>query len=148
MITALVIAMLMIVSLSWVTDPVLLTILLAGEGIGFGIFLTSGQAFITENFAESDRGAAMGVYSMTGSIAATAGPFVLGAVADLWNLRAVFWITGAAVLLGILVFLYAGSRPSAGRSYEADGEISSLGSPATIQETAYPSAATRVEEKN
>lgn len=97
-------------AICFLTEPVPLAIALAGEGIGFGMFLVSGAAFINGHFPESDRGTAMGIYSMTGSIAATVGPFVLGAVADEWGLRAVFWLAGAIALVGIVVFLTVGSR--------------------------------------
>jgi MFS family permease len=111
MTAALVLGMVMVWSICFLTSPLALTIVLAGEGICFGMFLTSGQTFVTEQVDEADRGAAMGVYSMTGSIASTAGPFLMGAVAALWGLRSVFWFTGALVFVGILAFLYLSSRP-------------------------------------
>jgi len=110
MVIALVLGMVMVFSICCLNDPVALTVALAGEGICFGMFLTAGQAFIAEHFTESDRGAALGVYGTTGSIGSTAGPVVLGAVADLWGLRAVFWLTGALVLVGIIVLLYTSYR--------------------------------------
>jgi MFS family permease len=112
MTVALVLGMIMVWSICFLTSPQALTIVLAGEGICFGMFLTSGQTFVTEQVDEADRGAAMGVYSMTGSIASTAGPFLMGAVAAVWGLRSVFWFTGALVFVGILAFLYLSSRPS------------------------------------
>jgi MFS family permease len=115
MTVALVLGMVMVWSICFLTSPLALTIVLAGEGICFGMFLTSGQMFVTEEVDEADRGAAMGVYSTTGSIASTAGPFLMGAVAALWGLRSVFWFTGALVAMGIVAFLYLSSRPSASR---------------------------------
>ena len=112
---ALVLGMVMVWSICFLTSPLALTIVLAGEGVCFGMFLTSGQAFVTEEVDEADRGAAMGVYSTTGSIASTAGPFLLGAVAALWGLRSVFWFTGALVGVGILAFLYLSSRSTTSR---------------------------------
>ena len=79
------------------------------------MFLTAGQAFINEHYDESERGTAMGVYSTTGSIGVTAGPFALGAIADLLGLKSVFWLTGLLALLGIALFLYASSRPNPAR---------------------------------
>jgi len=84
--------------------------LLAGEGIAFGMFLTAGQAFVTGHATESRRGAAIGVYSTAGSVGSTAGPFVLGLVADAWGLAAVFQVTGALVFLGIGGLWYLRSR--------------------------------------
>lgn len=110
MVIALVLGMVMVFAICCLNDPVALTVVLAGEGVCFGMFLTAGQAFIAEHFAESERGAALGVYGTTGSIGSTAGPVVLGAVADLWGLRAVFWLTGALVLVGIAVLLIMSYR--------------------------------------
>jgi MFS family permease len=121
MVGALSLGMIAIFSVSWLTDPILLTIMLAGEGICFGMYLTAGQTFITDQFDASERGTAMGVYSMTGSIASTAGPFLMGAVADLWGLRAVFWLTSGLVILGIALILYINSRYGTTRSPAMDG---------------------------
>jgi len=110
MLVALILGMAMLFSISCTTVPALLTILLAGEGICFGMFLTSGQAFIAEHFTESNRGTAMGVYGMTGSIGSTVGPLVLGSVADLAGLNSVFWLTGVLVFGGIVVLWYVGYR--------------------------------------
>lgn len=115
MVIALFLGMVMLFSISYLTRPIPLTVVLVGEGVCFGIFLTSGQSFINEHFGESDRGTAMGVYSTAGSISAAAGPFLLGAVADVWGLRSVFWLTGAIVLVGIGGFLYTSSRSDSAR---------------------------------
>ena len=122
MVGAVSLGMAMVFGICFLTEPILLTILLAGEGVCFGVFITSSQVFITEQFTESDRGTAMGVYSMTGSIAVSAGPFLLGAVADLWGLRAVFWFTSALVFVGILALVYLSSRPSPVPVIQAGGE--------------------------
>ncbi len=113
MLAALFLGMVMVFSICFLSSPIPLALALAGEGIGFGMYLTAGQAFITQRFDESQRGTAMGLYSMTGSIGATLGPLLLGAVADLWGLRAVFLSTGILVALGIGAILYIASRERA-----------------------------------
>jgi MFS family permease len=110
MVAALTLGMVMISSIAFLSNPVLLTIALAGEGICFGMYLTAGQAYITEQFPEEDRGTAMGVYSMTGSISSMIGPFAFGAIADAWGLNIVFVLTGIIVFLGIVVILIASAR--------------------------------------
>jgi len=72
--------------------------------------LTSGQAFVTERSTESDRGTALGVYSTAGSLGGAAAPFVLGFIADLWGLAAVFGVTGVLVFVGIGVLWYLDLR--------------------------------------
>jgi MFS family permease len=94
-----------VMSISCTTTPVLLGILLVGEGIAFGMFFTSGQAFVAEHSA-SGRGTAIGVYSTAASLAATAAPFIFGFIADAWGLVAVFQVTGVVVLAGIGVLGY------------------------------------------
>jgi MFS family permease len=82
------------------------------------MYLVSAQTYVTERFEESDRGTAMGVYSMTGSIGSLVGPFVLGAVADFWGLQTVFLVTAGTVLVGIMLFLYMLKRPVPIQSYQ------------------------------
>jgi MFS family permease len=94
-----------VVSISGTTTPAVLGVLLAGEGVAFGMFLTSGQAFVAEHSA-SGRGTAIGVYSTAASLGATAAPFVLGFIADVWGLVAVFQVTGVVVLAGLGVLGY------------------------------------------
>ena len=110
MIAALALGMVAITSIAFLSDPLLLTVALAGEGICFGMYLTSGQAYITEQFPEADRGTAMGVYSMTGSISSMIGPFAFGAMADVWGLNIVFVVTGCIVFLGIALILFTNAR--------------------------------------
>jgi MFS family permease len=110
MMVALALGMAMVFSISCTAVPKVLAVLLVGEGICFGMFLTSGQAFIAEHFTESNRGAAMGVYGTTGSVGSTVGPLIMGAAADLWGLNAVLWLAGALVFVGIVVLFYVSYR--------------------------------------
>jgi MFS family permease len=98
---ALALAMTAMFAMALTPQAVWLALFLAVEGISFGMFLTSGQAFVTEHSTEADRGTAIGIYSMAGSIGATVGPFVFGIVAAVWNLATVFQVTGLLVMLGI-----------------------------------------------
>jgi MFS family permease len=110
MISALSLGMVTVFLICCTGSPVLLTLLLMGEGICFGMFLTSGQAFVAEQFEASDRGAAMGIYGTAGSIGSALGPILLGGVAELWDLRAAFWLTGGLVAVGLPVLIYATRR--------------------------------------
>jgi len=112
MMIALMIGTLMMLAMCCVSAPLPLTLLLAGEGICFGMYLTAGQAYVTESVAQPDRGTAMGLYSMTGSLASAVGPFLMGVVGDSFGLRAVFLFTGILVFCGLVVFVYVSSRES------------------------------------
>lgn len=72
-------------------SPSILTLILIGDGIAYGLFLTAGQSHITQLCSEEDRGSAVGLYTMTGSIGGAVGPIVLGIVADWIGLGNVFW---------------------------------------------------------
>jgi MFS family permease len=110
MVLALVLAMTLVLSISFLTAPTALGIALAVEGIAYGMFLASGHTAVAEHSTESNRGTATGVYSMAGSLGVVLGPFALGPVADWWGLTTVFWLTGAMVFLGIVVVLYMSHR--------------------------------------
>jgi MFS family permease len=122
MVIALALVMTIAVSISCTTVAVLLGIFLVGDGIGYGMFLTSGQAFMTEHSTESDRGTALGIYSTAGSIGGAVAPFVLGLTADLWGLTAVFRVTAALVFMGIGVLWYMSLRQRRIPVLEAEDE--------------------------
>jgi MFS family permease len=77
---------------------------LALEGLAYGAFLTSSQAYVAEHSVEASRGAAIGFYAMTGGIGNTLAPLLLGVLASLLGLGAVFFVTGG-VGLGMLAVL-------------------------------------------
>jgi MFS transporter, DHA1 family, multidrug resistance protein len=76
------------------------------EGIGYGAFLTSAQAYMAENTVEATRGAAIGFYSMSGGIGNTLAPLILGIVANVFGLVAVFYACSAAVAVGLVVICW------------------------------------------
>ncbi len=80
--------------------PLLLWLIV--EGVGYGAFLASSQAYLAENTVEETRGAAIGLYSMTGGIGNTLAPLALGLVAAALGLDAVFFVAGGLTLVGIV----------------------------------------------
>lgn len=72
------------------------------EGIGYGAFLASAQAYLAEHTVEQTRGAAIGFYSMTGGIGNTLAPLALGGVGDLFSLTAAFFVSSALVAIGLV----------------------------------------------
>ena len=77
-----------------------LTGLLILEGIGFGVFLVSGQSAVAEAAGRHNRGAAVGLFWMAGSIGDLFGPIVLGVIAQTMGLVAVFQVVAVAVVMG------------------------------------------------
>lgn len=100
MLAALLLAIAMSFAIANTSRIDLLSVWLALEGIAFGMFLTAGQAYVTEHAADSERGTAVGLYSTAASLGSTAGPLLLGLAAQHWSLSAVFWLTGLFALLG------------------------------------------------
>ncbi len=82
-----------------------LGVLLILEGIAFGAFLTTGQAFVAEHSVPRTRGAAVGIYSTANSIGSTFSPLLMGIAADLFGVAIVFRLTAA---LSIVAMLYIG----------------------------------------
>ncbi len=78
---------------------------LAIEGISYGMFLTAGQAFVTQYAPKEQRGAALGAYNMAGGIGAALSPIVLGIVADAAGLDVSFWATALLAVSGSLILL-------------------------------------------
>ncbi len=75
--------------------------LLMVEGIAFGLNLTVGQAAVTEVAGDNERGAAIGLHGTAGSLGSTVSPMLLGALADVTTIPAVFQITTAIALVAL-----------------------------------------------
>ncbi len=93
-------------------SPLALTALLILEGIGFGVFLVSGQSAVAEAAAHTNRGAAVGMFWMAGSLGDLFGPIVLGVIAQEVGLVAVFQTTAVAVLVGAGLVALLGATAS------------------------------------
>ncbi len=87
-------------AISRTASPVALTALLILEGIGFGIFLVSGQSAVAAAGGQRNRGAAVGMFWMAGSIGELFGPIGLGVIAESAGLIAVFQTVAVAVAGG------------------------------------------------
>jgi len=89
-------------AISRTTSPAWLTALLILEGIGFGVFLVSGQAAVATAADTSHRGAAVGLFWMAGSFGDLFGPIALGLIAQTMGLVAVFEAVAIAVAMGAI----------------------------------------------
>ncbi|HOG47258.1 MAG TPA: MFS transporter [Anaerolineae bacterium] len=103
-------ALLVFGAMAGTSVPWLLGLLLAVEGVAYGIFLPSGQAYVSEQCSEASRGSAVGIFSTAGGIGSTGGPLLLGLIADLWGVRAVFWATALLVAVGLGLVWIIGLR--------------------------------------
>jgi MFS family permease len=102
MLTALIISTLVAFLLPQFADPTLLMFLLIGEGVAYGLFLTSGQTTIAKHADASNRGAALGVYMAAASVGDSVAPLFLGVVADRLGIHSVFYVVGSLAVLGVI----------------------------------------------
>jgi MFS family permease len=100
-----------------------LALLLVLEGIAYGIILTSAQALTADKSVAMARGGAIGLYSLAGSLGGGIGPVMLGVVAQLWGIRAVFNTAGIMVAAGLLATAYMRSRSAGARPVIATTEV-------------------------
>ncbi len=84
-------------------ERVLLTALLAAEGLAFGAYLVAGQTYIAEHTTRETRGAAVGVYSTASNLGGTAAPILLGLIAGRWGIASVFTVAAGALGIGFVV---------------------------------------------
>src|ERR1700674_3838410 len=89
--------------ISRTTSPSVLTMLLILEGIGFGIFFVSGQVGVASAAGRTNRGAAVGLFWMAGSLGDLFGPIALGVIAQEMGLIAGFQTVAAAAFVGAVL---------------------------------------------
>jgi MFS family permease len=90
-------------AISRTASPLALTALLILEGIGFGVFLVSGQMTVAATAAQTNRGAAVGLFWMAGSIGDFFGPIALGFIAQERGLIVVFQTVAVSVMVGAVL---------------------------------------------
>jgi MFS transporter, DHA1 family, multidrug resistance protein len=105
MLGALILDALAMIALAFAGQTWLLAALLICEGLAFGAYLVAGQTFVADRTTTENRGTAVGLYAMAGSIGGTAAPALLGPVADRWGLASTFGTTGVLLAVGIVVIV-------------------------------------------
>jgi MFS family permease len=88
------------------TDQLLLVCLLLGvQGLAYGVYLTSGNIYVTQEAPPDRRGAAIGTFSTFGNVSGVLSPLLLGVVAEGWGLRAVFQLSAVLSMAGVCLVL-------------------------------------------
>ncbi|HYM95972.1 MAG TPA: MFS transporter [Candidatus Sulfotelmatobacter sp.] len=100
------------IAISRTVSSGLLTGLLVLEGIGVGVFFVSAQSAVAAASAGHNRGAAVGLYWMAGSIGDLFGPIGLGVVAQAMGLVAVFQVVAGCVVVGAAMVVAFGVMAS------------------------------------
>jgi MFS family permease len=94
---------------SGATTLVLVTALMGLQGVAYGIYLTSGNVYVSEEAPEELRGTAMAVYSMFGNVSGMVNPLLLGIIAESYGGRGAMRFAAGFTVLGIAV-VYALAR--------------------------------------
>jgi len=105
MVAGLIVIDLAIFGVGLTTSPVAITVFLGLEGLAYGGFMVAGLTYVSNHTTAENRGGAGGVYSMAAGIGASFAPWILGVVAQQWGIRSVFFVTGSAMAVGVLVFV-------------------------------------------
>lgn len=120
---ALVIEMIAVAGIGTSTRYAVMLVWLIAEGVGYGAFLASAQAYIAENTIPATRGAAIGFYSMTGGIGNTLAPVVLGVVGSVLGLGAVFFVSSALLAVGLFAMCWIWFRMFDSASVPGTNEV-------------------------
>jgi len=91
-----------------------LTVIILGTfvyALGFAYLPTTMSALLLDHTPVSDRGAALGVFMAVFDVGIGLGGIALGPLADLWNYSAMYMVSGA-IALGGLIFFLAGTMGS------------------------------------
>ena len=95
----------------------------AGQGIGTALALSCTPALATSLFPESGRTRALAGFGMAMSLAAAVGPFLGGALVELWGWPAVYWVR---VPIALVTLALSGLLPSPkmeARPFDAVGAV-------------------------
>jgi MFS family permease len=80
---------------------VLVSVLMGVQGIAYGVYLTSGNVYVSEEAPRDHKATAMAVYSMYGNIGGIVGPVMLGVIAERIGARGALQFSAAATVLGV-----------------------------------------------
>jgi MFS family permease len=89
------------------------------EGLGYGMFLASSQAYIAENTVTATRGAAMGIVTMTSGFGVFLAPLTLGLIGDAYGLSTIFPVAVVVMTVGLIAVLGISRAVPAGRPQPA-----------------------------
>ena len=87
-------------------------VLLAVQGIMYGISLTAGNVYITSEAPTERKGAAMGVYQSFSNASSVISPLILGGIAEVYGVASSLQLAAAVAILGTMFcILLSRARP-------------------------------------
>ncbi|MFZ4855607.1 MAG: MFS transporter [Desulfuromonadaceae bacterium] len=109
------------------TSRGVITAFLSLEGVAYGGFMVAGLTYVANHTTVENRGGAGGVYAMASGFGASVSPWILGIVAEQWGLRAVFFVTGATLSVGVLIFAFGLLSLRAAKCAPSGNEVMTIG---------------------
>jgi DHA1 family multidrug resistance protein-like MFS transporter len=85
-------------------------LVLGFQGVAYGVFLTSGNVYVTEEAPASQRGAGMGIYSTFSNISGVVSPLILGVASEAWGFKGAFLSSAVIAICGAALALALSSR--------------------------------------
>jgi len=89
---------------------VLVSVLMGVQGVAYGVYLTSGNVYVSEEAPRDRKATAMAVYSMFGNIGGIVGPAVLGVIAERAGANGALQFSAAAAVMGVALALALARR--------------------------------------
>ncbi len=91
---------------------VAVSVLMGVQGVAYGVYLTSGNVYVSEEAPRDHRATAMAVYSMFGNIGGILGPAALGVIAEKSGANGALQFSAAVAALGVALALILTRRDS------------------------------------
>jgi len=89
---------------------VLVCVLMGVQGVAYGVYLTSGNVYVSEEAPKDRKATAMAVYSMFGNIGGIVGPATLGVIAENIGARGALQFSAVATVLGVALAMTLARR--------------------------------------
>ncbi len=80
------------------------------QGAAYGVYLTSGNVYVTDESSAEQRGAAMGVYTTFSNVSGVVSPIILGVASEAWGFQGAFWASSVLALTGTALVLALSRR--------------------------------------
>jgi len=91
-----------LILMSWSTGLGAVLLLMGAQGLVYGVYLTAGNIYVTQEAHPEHRGAAMGVYSSFANVSNVVCPLAVGGIGQLYGLSAAFQVAGSVSFLGVV----------------------------------------------
>jgi len=89
---------------------VVVSVLMGVQGVAYGVYLTSGNVYVSEEAPMGRRATAMAVYSMFGNLGGILGPAALGVIAERMGAGGALRFSAAAAVVGVALALTLARR--------------------------------------